>query len=193
MCGRYLFTDEQMEEIRHIAEQIDKKYNVGPWKQVEIFPSTKAPVLLECSGSIEPELLTWGYQMPKSLVINARAETAAEKPMFRDSVFSMRCVIPSTGFFEWNRQKRKFLFTVPDNGALYMAGLYSVWDGKPSYVILTTDANDSMREIHHRMPLVLQKEHVSSWLIDPEATEEFLHMTPPMLNRVAVDAQFQLW
>lgn len=193
MCGRYLFTAGQAEEIRHIAEEIDKKYNAGSWKQGEIFPSAKAPVLLERSGTIQPELLTWGYQAPKSLVINARAETAAEKPMFRESVAAGRCVIPSSGFYEWDRQKRKYLFNLPGEGALYMAGLYSIRDGKPSYVILTTDANGSMREVHHRMPLVLQKEQVAPWLTEPEATNMFLRMTPPALERTAADAQLRMW
>lgn len=193
MCGRYLFTAEQIKEIRHIAEQIDRKYNAGSWKQGEIFPSAKALVLLERSGSIQPELLTWGYQMPKSLLINARAETAAEKPMFRESVVAGRCIIPSAGFYEWDKQKRKYLFNLPGERALYMAGLYSVRDGKPSYVILTTDANESMREVHHRMPLVLQKEQVTSWLTEPEATSTFLRMTPPALERTEADMQIRMW
>ena len=193
MCGRYLFTAEQIEEIRNIAEAIDKKYTAGSWKQGEIFPSTKAPVLVDKSGSIQPELLTWGYQMSKSLVINARAETATEKPMFRESVAAGRCVIPSAGFYEWDKQKRKYLFNLSEGGALYMAGLYSIRYGKPSYVILTTDANESMREVHHRMPLVLQKDLVTPWLTEPEATMDILHATPPMLKRVTADAQLQLW
>lgn len=193
MCGRYLFTDEQVEEIRHIAQEIDKKYNAGTWKQGEIFPSAKAPVLLERNGNIQPELLTWGYQMPKSLIINARAETAGEKPMFRESVVAGRCVIPSTGFYEWDKQKRKYLFNLPGEGALYMAGLYSIRNGNTSYVILTTEANESMREVHHRMPLVLEKKQVAPWLMQPEATVEFLHMTPPILDRLATDTQLRLW
>lgn len=131
--------------------------------------------------------------MPKSLIINARAETAAEKLMFRESVASGRCAVPSSGFIEWDRQKRKYLFSLPGEGALYMAGLYSVRDGKPSYVILTTDANGSMREVHHRMSLVLQKKQVASWLTEPEAADGFLRMTPPMLERVAADGQMRMW
>ena len=193
MCGRYLFTAGQAEEIRHIAEEIDKKYNAGSWKQGEIFPSAKAPVLLERGGDIRPELLTWGYRMPKSLVINARVETAAEKPLFRESVASGRCVVPSSGFYEWDGRKRKYLFSLPGDGALYMAGLYSVRDGKPSYVILTTDANGSMREVHHRMSLVLPKDQVASWLTEPEAADGFLRMTPPELERTAADGQIRMW
>lgn len=193
MCGRYLFTAEQVEEIRNIAEAIDKKYNTDSWKQGEIYPSAKAPVLVDEGGTVHPELLTWGYQMPKSLVINARAETAAEKPMFRASVVAGRCVVPSVGFYEWDKQKRKYLFNLPGGSVLYMAGLYSIRDGKPSFVILTTDANESMREVHHRMPLVLQKKQITSWLTESDATKEILRMTPPALVHKAVDTQIRMW
>lgn len=193
MCGRYQFTAEQVAEIQRIAEAINKKYNAGAWRPGEISPSMSAPVLLDSAGGIQPELLTWGYRGPKGLIINARAETAAERPMFRESVAQKRCVIPSSGFFEWDRQKRKYLFTLPGEGALYMAGLYDVRAGKPSYVILTTEANASMREVHHRMPLVLAKEQVAPWLAEPEAAGEFLRMTPPQLEKAPADAQISFW
>ena len=66
--------------------------------------------------------MKWGYQLPGTLVINARAETVAEKPLFRDSVRSRRCLIPSTGFYEWDGQKRKYLFTLPREAP-------SIWRG----------------------------------------------------------------
>ena len=118
MCGRYQFTAEQCEEIRQIAEAIQRKYGAGAWTPGEIRPSNHAPVLLDGTGGPVPKLMKWGYQLPGTLVINARAETAAEKPLFRDSVRSRRCLIPSTGFYEWDGQKRKYLFTLPREGAL---------------------------------------------------------------------------
>ena len=131
--------------------------------------------------------------MPGNLVINARAETAADKPMFRASVASQRCVIPSTGFFEWDAQKRKYLFTLPGEDVLYMAGLYAIRDGKPCYCILTTTANDSMADVHHRMPLILKREQVAPWLEQPKSAGDYLHMTPPMLSRTSADPQLKLW
>ena len=74
-----------------------------------------------------------------------------------------------------------------------MAGLYSIRDGKPSYVILTTDANESMQEIHHRMPLILTKKQIAPWLTEPEATKDFLRMTPPILEKTAADEQIRMW
>ena len=69
----------------------------------------------------------------------------------------------------------------------------STTSGVPSYVILTTAANDSMRKIHDRMPLVLTREQIGPWLTDPDATERFLGMTPPPLDAATTDAQIRLW
>jgi len=152
-----------------------------------------APVLLSGGEGIHPELQNWGYRMTGSLVINARAETAAEKALFRDSVAARRCVVPSTGFYEWDREKRKFFFTLPNEGALYMAGLYDLRGGKPCYCILTTAANASMEAVHHRMPLVLRREQIISWLNDSQATADILRLQPPQLEKAAADAQLRLW
>ena len=193
MCGRYQFTAEQCEEIKRIAKEIDERYGAGAWAPGEIRPTNRAPVLVAKDGEVQPELQTWGYKLPDSLVINARAETAAEKPMFRDSVADKRCVIPSEGFFEWDKEKRKYHFRLPGEDALYMAGLFTIKNGVPYYCILTTAANESMREIHHRMPLVLKREQVGPWLEQPKATREFLTMIPPQLERTSADAQLRFW
>ena len=100
MCGRYQFTAEQSAEMLQIIQEVQNKCGRDAWTPGEVRPTAKAPVLVTGKRGIAPELFVWGYKLPKSLVINARAETAAEKPMFRESVASMRCVIPSTGFWE---------------------------------------------------------------------------------------------
>lgn len=193
MCGRYQFTAEQCGEILRIVQEVEQRYGKHAWIPGEIRPTAQAPVLVSVDGAIRTELQSWGYQLPGSLVINARAESAAEKPLFRDSVASRRCVVPSTGFFEWDIEKRKYLFTLPGEDALYMAGLYSIRDGKPCYCILTTAANASMRQVHDRMPLVLRREQIAHWLSQPEASTDFLRMTPPLLNKSSADAQLRLW
>ena len=193
MCGRYQFTTEQCEEIMRIAKEIDERYGAGTWSPGEIRPTNRAPVLVTQDGEVHPELQTWGYKLPDSMVINARAETATEKLMFRDSVATGRCVVPSSGFFEWDKEKRKYHFRLPGENALYMAGLFTIKDGIPYYCILTTAANESVREIHHRMPLVLKREQVRQWLKQPEATKEILAMIPPQLERVSADTQLRLW
>ena len=193
MCGRYEFTKERSEELFQIAHEIELRYGAGAWSPGEIRPTNLAPVLVSEGKTVRPELQTWGYRLPNSLVINARAETAAEKPMFRDSVVHRRCVIPSSGFWEWSQSKRKFFFKLPGETVLYMAGLYSMRDGMPRYCILTTAANESMREVHHRMPLVLRREQITPWLEQPESAAEIMAMVPPLLSKSSADDQLQLW
>lgn len=193
MCGRYEFTKERSEELFQIAHEIEQRYGTGAWSPGEIRPTNLAPVLVSEGKSVRPELQSWGYRLPNSLVINARAETAAEKPMFRDSVVRRRCVIPSSGFWEWNQSKRKFFFQLPGETVLYMAGLYSMRDGMPCYCILTTAANESMRDVHHRMPLVLRREQITPWLEQPESATEILALVPPLLSKSSADDQLQLW
>ncbi len=192
MCGRYQFSFGEFDETRQIANAIDRKYGAGSWMAGEIFPSMRAPILLSHSSNVLPELMTWGFRGSKSLVINARAETAAEKPMFRESVERMRCVVPSTGFFEWDKQKRKYLFTMPVKGPVYMAGLYTLIDGDSCFVILTTEANSSMKDVHHRMPLVLTPDQLIPWLTETKTAAEYLMMVPPLLHKVSTDAQTSL-
>ena len=74
-----------------------------------------------------------------------------------------------------------------------MAGIFDVHGGVPCYCILTTAANDSKREVHDRMPLVLEREQVEQWLYDTKTTETFLKMTPPLLQKQLLDAQIGLW
>ena len=193
MCGRYQFTAEQSAEIRRIAQEIQRKYGDNAWTPGEIRPTATAPVLLHGTSGVRPELHHWGYRLPDSLIINARAESAEEKALFRDSVTNRRCVVPSTGFFEWDSDKRKYLFTLPDSDALYIAGLWSVRDGVPCFCILTTEANCSMREVHPRMPLVLDRTNVCFWLEDLSAARKLLRQTPPLLKKVSADAQLRLW
>lgn len=191
VCGRYQFTAEQCEEIRRIAQEVQRRRGDGAWTPGEIRPTAAAPVLLADREGVHPELLSWGYQLPKSLVINARAESAAEKPLFRESVKTRRCVVPSTGFYEWDEEKRKYFFTLPGEDALYMAGLYDVREGRPCYCILTTAANRSMAAIHPRMPLILGREQLRTWLEGP--AESVLRSTPPELEKRPMARQLSLW
>ncbi len=196
MCGRYAFTSEQCDEILQIIQEVQDKCGAeaaGEIRRGEVAPGCRMPVLVGSDGGPTPELMVWGFRTPKSLLINTRAETALEKPTFAESARRRHCVVPSTGFFEWDGDKRKYRFTLPGSQALYMAGIYDMRDGAPCYSILTTAANDSMREVHDRMPLVLEKGQIGAWLCDLNATERFLSMVPPLLDRERLDAQIGLW
>lgn len=189
MCGRYQFSIDSSETLAQIAREIGRSEFAG-----EIFPSSAAPVLRAENGEIHPALFDWGFPaQDKRLVINARSETAAVKPMFRDSLKARRCVIPSSGFFEWDAEKHKYFFQLPGEDTLYMAGIYDQRGGKPRFCILTTAANDSMKEVHDRMPLVLTKDQVNDWIFDNTAAVQLLSQTPPELVKVSDDEQLQLW
>lgn len=87
-----------------------------------------------------------------------------EKRMFQNGIHYHRAVIPAAGFYEWSRQKEKNTFYRKDGKPLYLAGFYDRFDKEDRFVILTTVANASMRPVHDRMPLVLEKDQIRSWL-----------------------------
>lgn len=194
MCGRYTLADGPTdEEFSWICETIQKNNPAALIPTGEIAPSLQAPVL---TAPDTPALLTWGYPgaYGKGLLINARAETAESKPTFRQSVARQRCAVPCTGFFEWDRNKSKYLFTLPGQPLFYMAGLYALFAGEARFVILTTAANDSVADIHHRMPVILNGDKRERWLRDPACASEILHGESPILRRSAdAPEQISLW
>lgn len=188
MCGRYsLFTEEENQEIMRIVRSIGQRYPENTMKLGEIFPTNQAPILQADGKQIIPELCTWGFPRfhAKGVIINARSETANERPMFRKSLHMRRCVVPSTGFFEWSQdaQKIKYRFTMPNEGALFMAGIYNEFSGEKRYVILTTAANLSVSDVHNRMPVILPKDKVEDWIMTEEFAIPYLHATMPALIR----------
>ncbi|WP_312280705.1 SOS response-associated peptidase [Oscillibacter sp.] len=193
MCGRYQFTAERCAELQEIVQEIRRRCGKDAWTPGEIRPSLKAPVLVEREGRVEAVLMRWGFQTQKSLIINARSESTEEKPLFRDSVQTRRCVVPTSGFYEWSADKRKCLFRLPDAQALYMAGIYDQRQDESYYCILTTEANESVRGIHPRMPVVLRREEISGWLMEPSTFRRMLKKIPPQLLATAEDNQTSLW
>lgn len=183
MCGRYtLYTGEQAEEIRQIID-IAQRQAQGQLKLGEVFPSDRAPILVANQDKVVVRTAIWGFPgvRGKGLLINARSETAEEKPMFRRPLLTSRCVVPTTGFYEWDKTKEKFLFQYPDSMVVYLAGLWEMVEGRRRYTILTTEANDSVRDVHNRMPVLLAKEQVRPWLMDTLAALGMLHEVPPKL------------
>lgn len=188
MCGRYaFFSDEENIEIRRIAEMVDKKYGEGSMPNGEIFPSNKVVVLLYDSvkNVIDAEIMKWGYASYKqnSPIINARAETADTNQLFAKSMEQCRCIVPSTGFYEWAKEEKdgasvkiKYLFNLEGQDMVYMAGLYNK-DNK--FAIITTKANKSMGKIHNRMPLIVEKKYLRDWIFNNEFAYRYLKETPP--------------
>ncbi len=190
MCGRYKFMVEESDEIHDMLKKQNARFHQNAAKGGEIYPTDLAPILIEKEKEVSLVLSRWGYPKfdGKGVIINARVESIFDKRYFREDFLSRRCVIPSTGFYEWDSEKRKFLFRREDTNALYMAGIYRVnpASSKESgeelrFVILTTQANDSMKEIHNRMPVVIPKQEIEAWIMDQKASGEILRRVPPRL------------
>jgi putative SOS response-associated peptidase YedK len=173
MCGRYtIYTDADERELLEILRVIETKGKGKAgvdYKTGEIFPTDRVPLLMRgINGGMNVSLSNWGYTLHGSTIINARRETVAEKPAFRNSLIGQRCIIPSTGFFEWSKSKTKYLFNLPDVKMVYMAGLWRKSGESTEFVIITADANSSVLPVHDRMPLVLKSDMLESWLFDDE-------------------------
>ncbi|MDO5601331.1 MAG: SOS response-associated peptidase [Oscillospiraceae bacterium] len=187
MCGRYQFTEPENARLRRVIRALKDKGE--DWQPGDIFPSGKAPVLVAAEGRVYARVMKWGMPGVQRLIFNARAETAIKRPMFRSSFFSRRCVAPSTGFYEWDGAKRQYLFRMGKSDAVYLAGLYDRYDGEDCFVILTTQPNASVDEIHDRMPLVLEEKDVRGWLTEEETAKRLLEGRPPFLQRAVTDGQ----
>ena len=185
MCGRYNFTTEESEEIQRILERLDQRFNNSNVKTGEIFPTNTVPVLIGEQDEIEPIPCVWGFPNFKSkgVIINARSETAIERRTFRESLTSRRCIIPACGFYEWNKNKERIYFTQPNQNIIYMAGIYNFYNEKIRFVILTTGANQSIVDVHDRMPLILPKDQLQTWLSDSSKTQNLLKQIPTILER----------
>lgn len=176
MCGRYYIdTNLDSEALSKILADVGRNYGNSAaharMKTGEIFPTNTVPIV-----SYEGvRLMKWGYSGYKNRVINARSETAFEKPMFRKSLLHRRCLVPASGYYEWQRtgsgakSKQKYAFYSPGD-LLYMAGLWREEQGEdlPVFVILTREASASIASIHDRMPLILASDACSEW-IRPDA------------------------
>jgi len=191
LCGRFaLFDEKEIKEINEIIEEIEQRKNITI-NRGEIFPTDLVPAVAKESNHQIVDAMIWGFPHFKGsgVIINARSETAHEKPMFHKHLASKRCLIPSTGFYEWSKKdpknRTKYLFQLPDTPVLYMAGLYNEFYGKKRFVILTTNANDSLKDIHDRMPVIVRKEYFDDWLNDMDRARALLQsdVSRPLLVR----------
>lgn len=160
----------------------------------DIFPSEPSMVLTLSGDMVRREEMHWGFPgyHGKELIINARSETALTKKTFRDSILNRRCVISASGFYEWNASKEKVIFCREDSSPLYMAGIYNRFPDSDRFVILTTSANESIVDVHDRMPLILEQDEIFAWLFDSSRTEEFLRKIPTSLKRDMAYEQLRL-
>ena len=183
MCGRF-YVDESMEqELWDVVRELSRKEKVPTVGEVK--PSNTSLIIKGYRQALDVETMSWGFQQftGSGLIINARAESVTDKPMFRDSILQRRCVIPASWFYEWNRQKEKVTFKREDSSILFMAGFYQRYEEGNRFVILTTDANESMRPVHDRMPVILEEHELKDWIYDFEFMREALRRVPSKLYR----------
>lgn len=183
MCGRYVVEDnENAGEMKKILSELKRHYSdTQEYRRVktgEIFPSDTAPVIIPAKADrIDAVPMRWGFEHQKSgnLVINARSEKINESYMFRNSIVNKRCIIPTNGFYEWQkfsdgRKSEKYLIKSSDNPMLYLAGIYSQFIDKNTgkeqtrFVIITRESRGVIRSLHSRMPVYVEKKDILKWL-----------------------------
>lgn len=179
MCGRFTQTNK--------PKQIDKEFKVNTAQdsflkpRYNIAPTQTIPAVLETGEGRIISGLKWGL-IPHwskddtfaAKLINARAESIAEKPSFRDAFRNRRCIIPASGFYEWDKKssgaKQPFYFYLKDKEVFGFAGLWEEWLDKASgelvetCTIITTEANRVLEPVHDRMPVILKSKDYEQWL-----------------------------
>lgn len=183
MCGRISTANLLSEDIRglfHIntVPRFLQSYNVAPTQHIA--------AIRKQGQFLSLDNLRWGLiphwvreKQIKTSIFNARVETLTQKPFFRDSIKSKRCIIPASGFYEWQKlgdRKQPYYIFRADQQPLAFAGLWDLWEDSEtketleSCAIITVPAIHQMAEIHERMPAVLEADFFDTWL-DPEFKE----------------------
>jgi putative SOS response-associated peptidase YedK len=174
MCGRYslIVTDDLGARFRVHDPLLGlrSQFNVTPGQEMPVVHDGAEP-LMEC--------MVWGlvpsWAKDPSIgrrLINARAETVADKPAFRHSFAKKRCLVPASGFYEWKGERGEkvpFYYRLEDGGHFAFAGLFDSWQDpagsvRRTFVIITTESNALVGKIHDRMPVILHREDEETWL-----------------------------
>lgn len=185
MCGRYALTTPPqvlaaLFELHGKRQKATSRYNVAPTQTVPV-------VVQRDDGEREMVQMRWGLvpswakdEKIGNRLINARSETAAEKPSFRAAMKQRRCLVPVTGFYEWQKRrggsKQPFYIHRADGEPIALAGLWESWTNRDNgevletFTILTTTANDAIAALHDRMPVIVEPEDFQRWL-DPSTKD----------------------
>jgi len=194
MCGRFAFYSpaEAAVALFGVSVSIDLKprYNIAPTQTI-------AAIRNDSDENRELVMLRWGlvpfWAKDPSIgnrMINARAETVAEKPSYRAAFRHRRCVVLADGFYEWRREndaKTPYFISLASGGPFALAGLWENWTDKESgealqsTTLITTEANEFMRSLHHRMPIVMGADAADEWLAgSAEPMEQAAERTPKL-------------
>ena len=188
MCCRY-WADESP-ELREIVEEMNGSPLVSKWQKTtgittygEVRPTNVVPVIASNrSGERSVFPMKWGFT-GRTLLVNARTETASTKATFKNAWASHRCIVPASWYFEWEhiilndgRKKtgQKYLLQPKGSTMTWLCGLYRIEEGLPVFVVLTRAPGEEIRFIHDRMPLILPKELINPWIHPDTRPEELL-------------------
>lgn len=190
MCSRYFVDDQTKQEIERLLACLNEAQcmddtRLPRFSAKDMHPADEAVVIRASKRGIVCDLQKWGLPgfQQNQLLINARSETVTQKSVFREGILKRRIVVPAAGFYEWNKNKEKNVFRRPDGHAIFMAGFSERYEDGEHFVILTTDANHSMRPVHDRMPLILEENDIPIWLLDDKRMGTFLQKVPAELER----------
>ena len=188
MCCRY-WADESP-ELRAIVEEMNRSVLVPKWQKTaaiktygEIRPTDVVPVIApDRSGSRAVFPMKWGFT-GRSLLMNARSETAGSKPTFKESWERRRCIVPASWYFEWEHLRGndgkthtgdKYMIQPKGSAMTWLCGLYRIEEGLPAFVVLTREPGEEIRFIHDRMPLILPERYIDDWIRPDTKPEELL-------------------
>lgn len=188
MCCRYWV--EESPELRTIVEEMHRSPLVQRWQNVspvksygEMRPTDVVPVIAPNRSEARMVYpMKWGYT-GKSLLINARTETAAEKRTFREDWMRHRCIVPASWYYEWEHLQGndgrkltgdKYRIRPKESFMTWLCGLYRIENGLPVFVVLTREPGEEIRFIHDRMPLIMPEDLVNEWIRPSVRPEELL-------------------
>ncbi len=195
MCGRFTQTAPWEKVKKEFVVKAPEsnlfkpRYNIAPMQIVPIVrDSVSERIISELKWGLVP---SWAKDSEMgNRMINARAETLTEKPSFREAFRKRRCLIPTSGFYEWKKTgsgaKQPFYFYLKEKDVFGFAGLWEEWLDKESgelletFTIITTEANDILKPVHDRMPVIIKAENYDEWL-DPKVkdNEQFEKLLAP--------------
>ena len=174
MCGRMTLGKEDLGEVATALQASISAEFVADWKpRHNVAPTQKHPILRLEDDARWLRPARWGFRRPddKTLLINARSETAKHLPAFREAYAARRCLVPADGFYEWGARGAKTKgtpptwFHAPNGGLLLFAGLWQLGaEGEPVFTVLTTTLNRVVSTAHDRMPVIVAPSDVEEWL-----------------------------
>ena len=160
-------------EINKILDKLPESEKNIQIKFGDIYPTYYVPVLTQGK---HPLLCEWGFNRfdGKGIMINARAETVTDKISFRKNFLARRCLIPASGFYEWDTNKQKYYFNRADGKLLYLGGFYRNEDGIDKFIILTKQSTPPVEKYHNRIPVIVGEDIRDYYLNDTDFARNFI-------------------